>query len=122
VLPLSENLGTPRRLAFRLTKGFHVSPFLPMDLEYSWRLTPPGEQLVVHMDDLQRGRKVFDATLCLQRRPLTGPELVRALVRFPFMTGQVVFGIYWQALRLRLKGIPFFDHPRGKTQHTGIPT
>jgi DUF1365 family protein len=24
----------------------------------------------------------------------------------------VIAGIYWQALRLYLKGAPFFDHPR----------
>jgi DUF1365 family protein len=23
----------------------------------------------------------------------------------------VVMGIYWQALRLKLKGLPFYDHP-----------
>ena len=39
------------------------------------------------------------------------PNQAWALARFPFMTGQVVFGIYWQALRLWFKGAPVFDHP-----------
>jgi hypothetical protein len=92
-----------------------------MDIDYDWRLTRPGESLLVHMDDLKDGCKVFDATLSLKRRPLTGANLARALVRFPFMTGQVIFGIYWQALRLWLKGTPVYDHPAaapGKRERT----
>jgi hypothetical protein len=111
VLPMAANLGTPDKPRFKTPKAFHVSPFLPMDLDYVWRLTRPGEHLLMHLDDLQDERKAFDATLNLRRRPLTGANLARALLRFPFMTGQVVFGIYWQALRLWLKGTPLHDHP-----------
>ncbi len=112
VLPMAANLGSPDKLHFRLPKAFHVSPFLPMTLDYDWRLTRPGKRLLVHLEDLQDGRKVFDATLNLERRPLTGANLARALLCFPFMTGQVIFGIYWQALRLWLKGTPVHDHPQ----------
>ncbi len=112
VLPMSDNLGRPDRLRFETAKRFHVSPFLPMNLAYRWRLTLPGKNLLAYLADLDAaGELVFDATLNLHRRPLTGASLARALVRFPFMTGQVVFGIYWQALRLWLKGTPIFDHP-----------
>jgi DUF1365 family protein len=53
----------------------------------------------------------FDATLTLQRRPLDGPNLARALLQYPAMCTQVVTAIYWQALRLWLKRIPFQPHP-----------
>jgi hypothetical protein len=117
VLAMADNRGSPDKPSFRTPKAFHVSPFLPMDLDYAWRLTRPGERLLVHLEDLQDGRKVFDATLSLQRRALTGDNLARALLRFPFMTGQVVFGIYWQALRLWLKGTPVHDHPQRPPSH-----
>lgn len=117
VLPMERNLGSAAKPHFQMAKRFHVSPFLPMDLEYVWRLTLPGETLLVHMEDLRAGERVFDATMNLSRRPLTGPNLARALTRFPFMTGQVVFGIYWQALRLWLKGTPVFDHPAPAPGH-----
>jgi DUF1365 family protein len=34
-----------------------------------------------------------------------------ALLRYPMMTAQVLAAIYYHAARLKLKGIPFFDHP-----------
>jgi len=61
---------------------------------------------------------VFDATLGLRRYALSGSSLARALLRFPFMTGQIIVGIYWQALRLWLTGTPAFDHPDNKLTNT----
>lgn len=97
--------------SFRLDKEFHVSPFMPMDMEYDWRFTPPGEQLSVHMTSLRQGNKIFSAFLDLQQQSLTGGNLAGALLRWPFMTAKVVAAIYWQALRLKLKGVPFCPHP-----------
>ena len=55
---------------------------------------------------------VFDATMRLDRAPLTAATLRAALLHSPFMTGKVIAAIYWQALRLWLKRVPFHDHPR----------
>jgi hypothetical protein len=99
--------------AFELRKEFHVSPFMPMDVDYTWRFTPPVRHLSVHMENRISGRAVFDATLSLERRPITTRNLATALARHPFMTGKVIAAIYWQALRLWLKRCPTYPHPGG---------
>jgi DUF1365 family protein len=109
VLPAQP--GDAEEQRFRLAKAFHVSPFMPMDMAYDWRFSRPGRRLTVHMANLARGERVFDATLVLRREPLTGRALAAALARHPWMTATVVAGIYWQAFRLWLKGAPFHPHP-----------
>lgn len=104
---------------FRATadKSLYVSPFLPADLEYSFALTPPLDQLVAHMETHRAGSVDFDATLLLERRPWTAPEIRRALIRQPAMTATVVAGIHWQALRLWWKGAPIV--PRAAADGVG---
>jgi DUF1365 family protein len=105
-------------LTCRTPKAFHVSPFMGMDMEYRWRTTLPGDRLTVHVENSRAGETLFDATLTLERRPLTGPRLAWALARFPLMTARVVGWIYWEAFRLWLKKTPFHPHPRPRRTST----
>ncbi|MFO1052543.1 MAG: DUF1365 domain-containing protein [Planctomycetota bacterium] len=100
-------------LVARFDKRFHVSPFMRMEQAYDWRFSTPGDRLAVHMQSAEDGERIFDATLTMSRREIGGMSLARAVLRHPFMTGKVIAGIYWQALRLRLKRVPFHDHPGG---------
>jgi DUF1365 family protein len=104
------------------TKEFHVSPFLPMTLEYGWRIALKGQRLVVHLDVRQQEATLLDATLALRRRPLSAVNRVRMLLRYPWMTARVYLGIHWQALRLWWKGVPFFPHPTHKMAASAVPT
>jgi DUF1365 family protein len=112
VLTETMNEHHPPWKRYRFPKTFHVSPFIDMNVRYDWRFLPPGERLQAHMEDHVEGHKLFDATLSLRRRPITGVALARVLARYPLMTVQVVAKIHWQALRLWRKGAPFYAHPR----------
>ena len=80
--------------------------------------TIPGETLHVHMNLATGSVKRFDATLELKRVPITKGSLTRALLAYPLMTWKVTAMIYWQALRLKLKGAPLYTHPSKKGHQT----
>ena len=112
VLPITDAARSGARAwEFEFDKQFHVSPFLPMDMRYRWRLAAPGDTLDVHMQNLRAGAIDFDATLHLRRVPITHGSLARALAVFPLITLKVSALIYWQALTLWLRRTPFFAHP-----------
>ena len=104
--------GDERVIEGGFDKAFHVSPFMGMDHRYAWRVVEPGPELLVHIDSLRDGRRTFDATLTLQRRELNGRMLNRLLWRYPAATLVAGARIYAHALRLKLKGAPYFPHPR----------
>ena len=98
-------------------KSLYVSPFMPVDVGYTFAFTPPAESLVAHMEISQAGSVGFDATLSLERRPWNAAEIRRALVRYPAMTAQVTAAIHWEALKLWWKGMPVV--PRITTDGVG---
>lgn len=111
VLPQRLNAAGPGRGRHFPDKAMHVSPFMPMDVAYDWRFSEPDERLTVHMENAREGRKIFDATLTLEREEITSAALARALAGYPLMTLKVIAAIHWQALRLWIKGAPVHDHP-----------
>jgi DUF1365 family protein len=112
---LTPGMGAGRSDAIRLRtpKEFHVSPFMGMQMVYDWSLAPPGSRLDLRIANGEGpGEPLFEAALSMQRREIDGRSLAGVLVRHPFLTLEIVAAIYWQALRLRLKGTPFHAHPR----------
>ena len=97
-------------------KEFFVSPFLEADLNYEFRVTPPGDRVGVAMV-VRRGEDIaLTASFAGARRALTDAQLFRVWLGNPLMTFKVIAGIHWEALRMWLKGVRFLgrrgQHPR----------
>ena len=105
--------GAPSLDGSRVAKALHVSPFMDMDLEHELSFSRPGAPtMTIGMDDWRDDRKVFAATLRVERRPLDRSTMGAILRRHPLPAQKVSAGIYRQALALRLKGAPFRRHPK----------
>ena len=111
VLDEQQNIARGKLKRYQRSKAFHVSPFMPMDIQYNWLFKPPADRLSVHMENYQEQAKLFDATLTLRRQPITSKNLARVLLTYPLITVKVVVAIYFEALRLWLKKTPFYSHP-----------
>ena len=111
-------------------KHFHVSPFNPLDMRYHWASTSPGEHLVVHMENhappiatkqtdepIVHDRVLhMDATLVLNRTPWSASALTKILWMQPWLAIKVPVAIYWQALKLLIKRVPFYGHSSPTTK------
>ena len=98
---------------FQFRKTFHVSPFLPMDMDYTWHISHPGAQLSVNIWNHTGEKLDFEAHLMMRAHPLTGRQLLRQWVKQPWITLKVLIGIYWNAGVLYfVKKVPFYSHPK----------
>jgi len=91
-------------------KEMYVSPFTPMSCFYRFRITPPGKKVVVAIDETDEAGLLLTASFAGDRRELSDAALLQALFAYPLMTLKVTAAIYWEALRLWLKGVPVFRH------------
>ena len=104
--------------AILLDKVFHVSPFMPMNMSYRWKIGTPDNRLNICIENLQLDTKQLDVQMSLRRLPISRGSLARALIRFPMVTTQIIARIYWQAFRLWRKGVRFYPHPKRQSART----
>jgi DUF1365 family protein len=92
-----------------MDKAFFVSPFISADGRYAVHVRD-DEGLRISIVLRQDGEVLLSTSLLLERRPLRDRVLAGLLLRHPFITQRTMGLIHWHAIRLWLKGAPFFRH------------
>ncbi len=114
--------GAPGKIVQACAKAFHVSPFMPVDGSYVFRIAPPDEKLDIAIH--YRGPDGTDRLIATQtgvRSDITSAALFRAFCAHPLMTVKILAAIHWQAWRLWRRGAPFFRKPAPPARTVSAP-
>lgn len=120
LIPVAEGETPGQPLRQACAKGFHVSPFLPMQGDYAFRLRAPAARLSLSIRLRGSAGDLLLATQTGRRRPLSDRNLLRTLTRHPLMTAKVTAAIHWQAWKLWRRGASFRRRPPAPAQQTTI--
>jgi DUF1365 family protein len=93
-----------------MDKAFYVSPFIEVRGGYEVRVRDEPARLRITINQHQPEGLELHASLDLARRPLTDRNLLRLLLRHPFLPQRTTALIHWHALRLWLRGARFRRH------------
>ncbi|RYE08856.1 MAG: DUF1365 domain-containing protein [Hyphomicrobiales bacterium] len=97
-------------------KELYVSPFVPMDCTYQFHIEPPGDKVMIRIDETDPEGMLLRAVFSGERQRLTDGALLKALFAYPLMTLKVTAAIHWEALKLWTKGVPVFRHKKAGTR------
>ena len=92
-------------------KALHVSPFLPMNIDYAITWTVPGDTLSLRIEGRHGDHTSFFAELAVRRRPLNSRNGTAILATHPLMPMRVSASIYFHAMKLFGRGVPLHGHP-----------
>lgn len=90
-------------------KLFFVSPFQPVEGKYTFRFSYSETSIGIRID-LRHGEGGIVATLTGDLQPLTSLGILKTTLKRPFGSLRVLALIFYQALKLRLKGAKYRPH------------
>jgi len=104
----------------QIRKQFHVSPFLPMELDYQFSVISPGEILALRILESDAEGPVLSTGFSGKHSDVTSRTVLKLFFGLPLVTLKVILGIHFEAARIYLKGLRVHPHPaRGRRAQSG---
>lgn len=121
---LLENRQCESRIRQTCNKTMYVSPFMPLETQYSFHITPPADKVAVCIRQSEKAdtdgkqRPLLHATFSGDRNPFSDRTLIKLFFLYPLMTLKVITAIHWEAFRLWRKKLSI--QPREKNRSNTI--
>ncbi len=93
-------------------KEFHVSPFFTMDQEYNWHIILNKNHISFRIDTYEKNNLVFSANYTSVSHVLSSPQARKIILFAPLAQCKILVGIYFEALCIWLKKIPYVPYPK----------
>ena len=98
-------------------KEFHVSPFWGLNHEYNWKFEFSDKKINVQIDSYKNQIKVFSASYVANLITSDNKTQINpTLLKNPFSVFKILTAIYYHALKLFIKKVPFVPHPNSKNK------
>ena len=101
-------------------KRFYVSPFMPMEMRYRFRVMRPGARASLGITASEGTVPMIATGFAGARTALTDGALLRAFLRMPLLGAKVLAGIHWEALKLWVRGMKIQARPVAPVQPVTI--
>jgi DUF1365 family protein len=92
-------------------KQFYVSPFMPMDLTYRFRVARPDHHFSFGITAASPNGPMIATAFAGTSSPFTDTTLLRAFLRMPFLGIKVLAGIHLEAVKLWFRGLKLLPRP-----------
>lgn len=92
-------------------KMMHVSPFCEVKGNYHFRFDERVNSCLVKIDYIDAEGALINTAIRGKKISFNNINLIKVLLRQPFLTLGVMWRIHWQALLLWRKRVPFFRQP-----------
>ncbi len=101
-------------------KYFYVSPFIPHNYIFEFKIGLPTLKLSIHINDYTPdGERFFVTTLKGKAVPITNARVCWYAIRFPFITLQIIGLIHWQAIKLWFRKVRYFKKNENQDMQRG---
>lgn len=92
-------------------KQFYVSPFLDMEGTYQFSMSRHGRYISLKFDLMQAKKAILKTTLDLCYKEISTWALLRGFLTHSLIPQKTTLAIYWQALKLKMKGYRYRRSP-----------
>ena len=92
-------------------KNFHVSPFFGLNQEYHWNFNLNKNKISFKINSYQEKTLVFSASYTGDLNILSKRTTIKKIILSPIIVYKIVTAIYFEALFIWLKKIPFVPYP-----------